>query len=323
MPPQGHQKNQKRIFIELICEILITEGAQIWSDVDYKLRLDARWRAMWEQKGLKIPKPGTIKNYVSDARGLLSRTGSDRPWSILASSDPQSRDFIPANDIPLILEIWRIWLAHGNQLTLRQARWVSRLRHTVPYDTGKYRDLGQLFRMATRYASREIALGQRGMSEDENSTEGSIDLDAEIAFSHMSTPNQQEQNALKISGQAAVDSNLISSTYAVGDMQFEWLWYSEILDRMFDEIGLPHASRDAIGLLPAYAAAGLSSVLISVIRKPKWDVSDVDSQRLLVEQVVNAVSAEDWELVAHLADMRIQGLNVFETREYETRKDDE
>ena len=320
MPAKGQLKNQKLIFIQLICEMLTSEGDQSHKVINFKLRSDALWRDRWEREGFSIPEPGTIKNYVSEARKLLNRTGSERPWSILASSNPRDDDFIPATDLPLILEIWRIWLARGNHLTLRQARWISRLRHVVSFDVNSYWGAGQLLRVATRYASREAALGRRGVSDVDGSHHESHDLDAEIAFAINSEMTQPERNAIKVSLQAANEAGFITSP---STNHIEWLWSTEKLEMIFDEVGYPAESREAVNLLPSYAIAALSGVMISLTRKPEWDTDNVEPNRRLVEQIVGAIATEDWESVADLSGMQIKNLNEFETSGFETETVDE
>ena len=185
MPRSGQLKPQKKFLLELISEMLTTKSDQTYRDIFYKLRSDPEWTNQWKDAGFELPEIGTIKNYVSEVRGLLKTSGSDRSWDILGTADPSDIDFIPSSDLPLVLAIWRRTLMWNTPLTRRQGRWISRLRHVMPVAEEHESDPGwqfDLYRQALKYSAREITLAKSKDSSHMESTSSSIDLDARMAF---------------------------------------------------------------------------------------------------------------------------------------------
>lgn len=115
-----------------------------------------------------IPLPGLrwVQDILTKHREPLEMSRDlDRPWSLGTGAH-----LVPPEAIPDLLELWRICLTEGMQLTRRQAVWASRLRTflAMTYDQERWwlgtdiRPL-RLYRWACIYAGNEISseiLGQ-------------------------------------------------------------------------------------------------------------------------------------------------------------------
>lgn len=132
------------------------EGRQISkSTVEKKL---AEWR-----------KNGTIP----PAKATLPREehplGLEAPWSLGVSAKPEYG--ITPEATGALLAVWNYSLAIGHVFTIREARWVARLRPTF---ADRYSRVGELFAHAYEYAIRER------ICEILNKQIDTIDLDAEL-----------------------------------------------------------------------------------------------------------------------------------------------
>jgi hypothetical protein len=325
MARSGQLKPQKQSILQLIAEILTNEGDQSHTVVDYKLRMDPIWRARWESAGLDLPAPGTIKNYVSKIRIKLRNSGADRPWSILASSNSQDPDYISATDLPLILKIWRIRLAHGQQLTLRQARWISRLRYLRLWDLATDTGLSSLFRAATKYAGRDAAVGGQVDGNLNGDSFESHDLDGDLAFGgnidEFDDLDNNERNELKVMHQAAIDAGQLTNlsgdpiltrfieSSANRRMTLDTLWRTADSVEILDEIEDLLERRISLTDMSLQQRSSLFCVMRVVFQRPEWKIKEVGSKVRLVKRIVDAVIAENWKLVADIAEMKVWEVN--------------
>jgi len=325
MPRSGQLKPQKQSFLQLIAEMLTTEGEQSHSDVYYKLRTDLIWRVRWESAGFDLPAPGTIKNYVSEVRAKIKSSGSDRPWSILASSNSENPDYISATDLPLILKIWRIRLAHGQLLTLRQARWISHLRRLSLWDLATDVGLSSLFRTAAKYAGRDAAMG--GKVDEKSITDSleSHDLDGDLAFGgnidEFDDFNSNEKIGLKVMHQAAIDAGQL--TRLSGDpiltrliesrsnrrLSRDTLWRTAESVEILDEIEDLMDRRISLTNMSLQQQSNLFGVMRLVFKRHGWKSKEVESRTTLVEGIMDALTAGDWKSVADLAEMKVSEVN--------------
>jgi len=82
--------------------------------------------------------------------GELPPDVNERPWSLLAMSLDCCRD-IAAEALPAITRAWHTAYMTGTPLTIREARWISRLRTVVDEEP-------LLFLVAEKYAEAEMAM---------------------------------------------------------------------------------------------------------------------------------------------------------------------
>jgi len=334
MPRSGYRKQQKLEIESVIAEILIADPSSNYHDVDYKLRSDAVWRSRLKPD-TKLPTIGTIKNYTSKVRTKLRNSGSDRPWSILASSLPQDVDYISATDLPLVLKVWRIRQAHGGTLTLRQARWISRLSKLKLWDLTTTSGMSALFKIAAKYAGRQAAFGDPTGNEIDGNSLESHDLDGDLAFGgnvdEFDDFTKNEKLGLKVMHQVVVDAGQIASSFAgptLEEFLHVWgdsektrsdtvsinpdregnnLWLTEESIRTIDEIEDYRA--DVFLSMTFHQTSVLLSVMRLVLKKPKWVDMDAESKVSLVDGIVDGVIAGNWKSVADLAETKVWGLN--------------
>ena len=130
MCPGGTAKNHMDKYLELGGRPLSI------SSIEHKL---AEWR-----KEKKIPPANTSVPKEDRKPGLES------PWSLGTLSKPENINMeIASGDL---LAVWRYCLAIGHTLTLREAKWVTRLRSVPIVDRER---IGLLFQFAHDYALRE------------------------------------------------------------------------------------------------------------------------------------------------------------------------
>jgi hypothetical protein len=99
----------------------------------------------------RTPKPSTIEKQISKYRNhLTSPLGLEAPWSLGVSAQPEYG--ISPEATSALLAVWNYCLAIGHAFTIREARWVARLR---PAFDGRYNPTGELFAYAYEYAIRE------------------------------------------------------------------------------------------------------------------------------------------------------------------------
>jgi hypothetical protein len=117
----------------------------------------------------------------------------DQPWSIAASI----KNGLPDSALGDLLAVWKLTILLKQTdpypvwtFTIRQARWVARLRAALP-DAGT----SLLFRSATLYSRRERTAESQGGQLDTS------DLDAELAFQHWKSPlHEWEYDQAVLSG---------------------------------------------------------------------------------------------------------------------------
>lgn len=307
MPQSGHRKSSKQNIESLIAEILIENPSEEYRDIDYKLRSDPIWRDRLSS-GVKIPKLGTIKNYVSKVRSALRSTGSDRPWSVLASSDPDNHDFIPANDLPLVLKIWSIRLAHGQALTLRHARWISRLRYLVDLDESNDQQLRDLFHMASKYAGRAATLGDKN-SPNERPVD-SHDLDAELFALFSKVEDDDERDPRRLAYGVGQSLGLFTLPLSDPTQPKKWIVSTERTAIIFSEVeSLSAKAANLIGYLDLSSSSVLFLVLELVFRGTGWKTKNDLSRRSNIEEIVDLVVAKNWERLAIKINVYVPGLN--------------
>ncbi len=309
MPQPGHRKSSKQDIESLIAEILIENPSEEYRDIDYKLRSDPIWRDRLPS-GVKIPKLGTIKNYVSKVRTTLRSTGSDRPWSVLASSDPDNHDFIPACDLPLVIKIWSIRLAHGQALTLRHARWISRLRYLVDVDESNDHQLRVLFHMASKYAGRAATLGDKN-SPNERPVD-SRDLDAELfaLFSKVEDDEDNERDARRVAYGLGQSLGLFTLPLSDPTQPKKWIVSTERTAIIFSEVeSLSTKAANFIGHFDLSSSSVVFLALELLFRGTGWKTKNDLSRRSNIEEIVDLVVAKNWERLANKINIYVPGVN--------------
>ena len=100
--------------------------------------------------GYAAPSQPTLEKMISRARNMSDP--EDAPWGVLSTKDD-----IPAEILPTVLEVWMSVLGDEHQppLTVRQARWVARLCRLAPISELSIREL---LRYARIYAGHEQAI---------------------------------------------------------------------------------------------------------------------------------------------------------------------
>lgn len=117
-----------------------------------------------------VPKARAIQVIAKSARAEPGYTPND-PWNLgFISSD------IPADATGDILAVWRLRLQQGRRLTIRQAKWVARLRSALPAAAPE-----ALLVLSTLYERRERTVGRPQPLN-------TVDLDAELAFQVWKSP---------------------------------------------------------------------------------------------------------------------------------------
>jgi hypothetical protein len=79
----------------------------------------------------------------------------------------------------------------------------------------------------------------------------------------------------------------------------------KILNEIEDSIG----RRISLKNMSLHQQSGLFAVMRVVFQKPELKTMGIESKGSLVERIVNAVNAEDWKLVADLAEMKVWEVN--------------
>ncbi len=311
MPAAGYRKRETLRIKELINEKLMLDMSVSADDMSYIIRADPEIKQLLEQNKTELPTLETINNYISKERTRIKSSDSDRPWSVLASSDPKNLDFIPASDLPLILKIWSIRLAHGQYLTLRHARWISRLRYLLKLDESEELNdqaLSNLFYFAATYASREIAVGEKkdSLAKSANSS----DLDAVIFTLFSSIKNDSQHDAKRVAYEAGLGLGLFTLPLGNPARPDEWLVATERTTRIVAEIkSLSMKAHRLIQRLDHSSSSVLFLVLELLFKRPRWKSESEGLRRDVVEGVANAVVSKDWKSVATLAGIWIDGFN--------------
>ncbi|MDO8751538.1 MAG: hypothetical protein Q7K03_10430 [Dehalococcoidia bacterium] len=127
----------------------------------------------------------------------------DQPWSIAASVKHR----LPDSAMGDLIAVWKLTLLLKETapyplwtFTVRQARWVARLRAALP-DVGT----GLLYRWAVLYSRREHTAESQGRQLD------TADLDAELAFQHWkSSLHEWEYEQAVMTGAVPGGKNLMS-----------------------------------------------------------------------------------------------------------------
>ncbi|MDA0597593.1 MAG: hypothetical protein O2974_11450 [Chloroflexi bacterium] len=311
MPAAGYRKRETLRINELINLKLMSDMSVSVDAMYFIIRADTEIRNLLEQNKTELPTKGTIANYISKEKTRIKRSGSDRPWSVLASSDPKNKDFISASDLPLILKMWSIRLAHGQYLTLRQARWISRLRYLLNLDESEESNdqaLNNLFYFAAMYSSREITVGEKNDSNAKSVD--SSDLDAVIFTLFSSIKNDSLHDAKRVAYEAGLGLGIFTLPLGNPAQPDEWLVASERTARIVADIkSLSMKAYRLIHLIDNSSSSVLFLVLELLFKRPRWDSESEDSRRSVVEKVVDAVVLKDWKSVATLAGIWIEGFN--------------
>lgn len=117
-----------------------------------------------------IPAVETLEKLISRARNYPT-SPFDEPWSLGVS--PQPEYGITPESTGDLLAVWNYCLAIGHVFTIREARWVARLRNAI---ADHKRATGKLFAFAYGYALRERTC------EILNKQIDTIDLDSELGL---------------------------------------------------------------------------------------------------------------------------------------------
>jgi len=126
-----------------------------------------------EARHERVPAYETLLKMISESRSK-GQSDLDAPWSLgsLAKHD------LPTDALSDVVEVWKLCLAIGTPLTIREARWVTWLRSTIPdleaSDWDSETRLGALNGWAYQYALRERATEALGIDND------TWDLDTEL-----------------------------------------------------------------------------------------------------------------------------------------------
>ena len=122
----------------------------------------------FDGKGLHVPGPDSVRKIAKTARAFKEK--EDEPWSIGVSGLDIGPDAVKD-----VLAIWNRTFIVGASFTVRQARWVSRLRGVVSGHTEDER-IKKLGEWASLYAGREKA--QTALEKPADTS----DMDAVLAF---------------------------------------------------------------------------------------------------------------------------------------------
>ena len=130
-------------------------------------------QAAIEARRERVPAYETLLKMISEYRSK-GQTELDTPWSLGSLAN----HYLPTDDLSDVVEVWKRCLAIETPFTIREARWVTWLRSTIPdlEESGWDREsrLGVLYAWASQYALRERATEALGIDND------TWDLDAEL-----------------------------------------------------------------------------------------------------------------------------------------------
>jgi len=96
----------------------------------------------------RLPEKESIAKIISTA--LTHKNMLDEPWALAESTNPINN--IPPEATHVLLHVWKLCLALGYTLTIREAQWIARIRTAIPLSPSR---LGKLFYYAHEYAIRE------------------------------------------------------------------------------------------------------------------------------------------------------------------------
>lgn len=307
--PAGGQLDPRRVFFKgLITEIFTSTRSKKASDAEYKLKLDPEWRARWEHTDWKLPESKTFATYCTEVRKELKDSDIDRPWSILASANPDSDVFIAPDDLPLVLTVWRYRIAHGHSLTLRQAKWVARLRHLRLWDLNEYKALDQLFQSALTYSSREQALGEIASEDSRPDVLAGHDLDADFAFDGELSEVEYsfDREALATTKSALIVSDLIAGPDSHKSETPLRLWESGLSKEIYDEIREITGSEQILEEMEMSTQAAVFAVLGKIRTSVEWELKSTDSKSQLLTDIISAARRSNWKKVNQLAGLSVK-----------------
>ena len=214
---------------------------------------------------LPLPKDRTIQVIAKKVREVPGRTADDL-WS-LGVRDRQIR---PEHNGDL-LAAWKVSLIKGAPLTIRQARWVSRLRSVLR--GGSTEDL---LRWATVYEGYERSAELAGQHLD------TIDLDAELAFKVWKSPNHQwEYDQAVLSGEVPASRRESEEAWMLEDF-----FFAEARDFLLQVAGAQTKEPSWWSYAEAVVCFWLRAISAKVGR---WDMLDRISLEELGEQ-----DREEW-----------------------------
>jgi hypothetical protein len=135
-------------------------------------------------KGFPVPGVDWFRKRMRQVRDV--QDDQDKPWSLGALASPVHVQ-IPNEAVPDISAVWKMCLISGQPFTVRQARWVARLRGLVPEHTPGQDDRVELHRWASTYSGREIAhMAEAAKSLDHSRRSADLDtsdMDAALMMS--------------------------------------------------------------------------------------------------------------------------------------------
>ncbi len=95
--------------------------------------------------GYPVPEFDTLKKMISKARTSKRPSPEDEAWQLASLQ----KNEVPPGALSALVEVWKLKLALGSSLTIRQAKWVVRLQALVG-------DPNRLRLWAEMYAKREL-----------------------------------------------------------------------------------------------------------------------------------------------------------------------
>lgn len=122
----GHKRDRGSKIDDAIERALYKVAIELPDDVISRSQLADIFIAIIAKKGKVPPTRDTLKKMISRARNYIPRV--DEPWNIATLSEYE----IPAEALPMVLRVWgRSFERRGKHLTIREAKWVSRLYRLV------------------------------------------------------------------------------------------------------------------------------------------------------------------------------------------------
>ena len=203
----------------------------------------------------------------------------EAPWSLGVSAHPKYG--ITPESTGDLLAVWNYCLAIGHVFTIREARWVVRLRNAI---TDHKRATGELFAFAYGYAVRER------ICEILNRQMDTIDLDAELGL------NDSELFVYYILGLVPKLAVPFHPREAEEGSEFLRHWaFGKSAATNIAVQNIPKAARnDTDGLhkvlhctenLPAEQDRIYAALLLFLSKGPKWDTLSVQEYLLLLSKL--------------------------------------
>jgi hypothetical protein len=260
--------------------------------------------ALWSKFADELPPLGTLRNYFTTAR--QSTTDDDRPWSIGQTIYGDAGQVVDSEALPLLMLVWQRALAGGRTITVRQARWISRLRSFVtvqpPSDGVALEEWVRiLYGLAATYAAREQ------IAEREGNTEGpdTSDLDASLAFGMLHAIDLDRGLGAAAALRAATKLGLVRDPEHA-EQGVAWIddAHASSLRQLADTVavGEQYDQRKAgrISQLPFWKVIALMMGLRSLANDKAWDALPEMDQRKRAKALRDSVELGDWNEYAEL-----------------------